>query len=122
MTRYEFAPGTAGDGKYRGGCGLVRSFQLLEGSARVSLLGERHRVAPSGAQGGRDGATGRHLLRTNAGEERALPAKTTIDLHPGDEVIVQTPGGGGYGDPSQRDPEARKRDKLNGLTDPPPTS
>ena len=115
MTRYEFAPNTAGDGTYRGGCGLVRSFQLLAGSARASLLAERHRVAPSGAQGGRDGAPGRHSLRTSNGEERTIAAKTTIDLHPGDEIIVQTPGGGGYGDPSQRDPAARERDRLNGL-------
>ena len=115
MTRYEFAPGTAGDGTFRGGCGLVRSFQLLDGRARASLLAERHRVAPSGAQGGRDGTPGRHLLRTADGEERVIPAKTTIDLQPGDEVVVQTPGGGGYGDPARRDPAARERDRLDGL-------
>ena len=115
MTRYEFAPNTSGDGTYRGGCGLVRSFQLLEGSARASLLAERHRVAPSGAQDGRDGSPGRHSLRASNGEERVIGAKTTIDLRPGDEIIVQTPGGGGYGDPSRRDPVARERDQLNGL-------
>jgi len=115
MTRYEFAPGTAGDGAFRGGCGLFRSFQLLEGRAQASLLAERHRVAPSGAQGGRDGTPGRHLLRSADGEERVIPAKVTIDLQPGDEIVVQTPGGGGYGDPARRDPAARERDRLNGL-------
>jgi len=115
MTRYEFEPGTGGDGTFRGGTALVRSFELLEGSARLSLLAERHRVAPSGTQGGADGACGKHTLRHADGAERALPAKTTIDLQPGDEVIVQTPGGGGYGDPAGRDPAARERDRLNGL-------
>jgi len=115
MTRYEFEPDTGGDGTYRGGTALVRSFELLEGSARLSLLAERQRVAPSGAQGGEDGACGKHTLRHADGTERVLPAKTTVDLQPGDEVIVQTPGGGGYGDPSGRDPAARERDRLNGL-------
>jgi N-methylhydantoinase B len=122
ITRYEFAPGTGGDGTYRGGCGLVRAFELLEGTARVSLLAERHRVAPSGAQGGSDGAVGSHRLRSRIGEERTLPAKATLDVHPGDEVIVQTPGGGGYGDPALRDPAARERDRLNGLVSAPQTT
>jgi N-methylhydantoinase B len=115
MTRYEFAPDTAGDGTFRGGCGLVRAFELLGGDARVTLLAERQRVAPSGVQGGRDGAPGRHSIRSADGSTRVVPAKVTIDLHPGDEVIAQTPGGGGYGDPSKRDPLARERDQLNGL-------
>ena len=115
VTRYEFEPGTGGDGTFRGGTALVRSFELLEGSARLSLLAERQRVAPSGIEGGADGARGKHTLRHADGTERVLPAKTTVDLRPGDEVIVQTPGGGGYGDPSGRDPAARERDRLNGL-------
>ncbi len=115
MTRYELAPNTAGDGMFRGGCGLVRSFQLLEGTARVSLLAERQRVAPSGIEGGRDGAPGRHLIRTTGSKERIVPAKVTLDLAPGDEVVVQTPGGGGYGDPTRRSDEARERDRQNGL-------
>jgi N-methylhydantoinase B len=115
MTRYEFAPDTGGDGEFRGGNALVRSFELLAGSARLSLLAERHRVAPSGTHGGGDGARGKHTLRPVAGTEETLPAKTTIDLRPGDEIIVQTPGGGGYGGPADRDPAARERDRLNGL-------
>ncbi len=114
VTRYEFAPGTGGDGTYRGGCGLVRAFVLTEGSATVSLLAERQRIAPSGANGGADGAPGRHSVRDKDGE-RTVPAKATLDLRAGDEVIVQTPGGGGYGDPSGRDPAARENDRLDGL-------
>jgi len=115
MTRYEFASGTSGDGRFRGGCGLVRSFTLLDGTARVSLLAERQRVAPSGAHGGGDGAPGVHTLRDSEGIERVVAAKTTIELRAGDEVIVQTPGGGGYGEPALRDPAARAADIRNGL-------
>ena len=120
ITRYEFAPETAGGGQFRGGCGLVRGFRLLEGTARVSLLAERQRVAPSGTQGGADGSPGRHTIRTADGAECVVPAKTTIDLRPGDEVVVQTPGGGGYGDPAARSEQARERDRRNGLVTRPP--
>jgi N-methylhydantoinase B len=115
MTRYEFVPDTAGDGTFRGGCGLVRAFELLGGNARVTLLAERQRVAPGGVQGGCDGAPGRHTVRTSEGIERVAPAKGTFDVRPGDEIIVQTPGGGGFGDPRKRDPQSRERDLLNGL-------
>jgi N-methylhydantoinase B len=117
MTRYEFAPDTAGDGTFRGGCGLVRAFELLGGDARVTLLAERQRVKPSGVQGGGDGAPGRHTVRTSEGIERVVPAKGTFDVRPGDEIIVQTPGGGGYGDPAKRDQRSRERDILNQLVE-----
>ncbi len=114
VTRYEFADETGGDGRFRGGCGLVRGFALTDGQARVSLLAERQRVAPSGACGGGDGAPGKHTL-LREGSRTALPAKTTLELFPGDEFVVQTPGGGGYGDPALRDASARRRDAANGL-------
>jgi N-methylhydantoinase B len=97
VTRYEFADGTGGSGRFRGGSGLIRQLRLLEGSARVSLLAERHAVAPRGARGGQDGTPGRHALREANGDERVLPAKTTLEIHPGQTLVIQTPGGGGYG-------------------------
>jgi N-methylhydantoinase B len=115
LTKYEFAPGTGGAGEYRGGCGLVRSFTLLGGSCTVSLLAERQRVAPAGAQGGSDGACGRHELRAADGSLRRLPAKGSLDLAPGEELIVQTPGGGGYGPPAKRLTASHHLDEENGL-------
>jgi N-methylhydantoinase B len=96
VTRYEFADGTGGAGRFRGGDGLIRALELTDGSARVSLLAERHAVAPSGARGGGAGATGRHALVRDA-RTTVLPAKTTLDLVPGDTLVIATPGGGGYG-------------------------
>ncbi len=99
VVRYEFADGTGGAGRYRGGCGLVRAIQLVDGTAQASLLADRHTLAPAGAQGGEPGTCGRHALIRD-GRETPLRAKTTLTLEPGDVLVVQTPGGGGYGPPS----------------------
>ena len=114
VVRYEFAEGSAGVGEYRGGAGLIRSFQLTRGTATLSLLAERHRVAPRGAQGGGDAATGAHAL-VRDGVRTALPAKTTLRLQEGDIVEVRTAGGGGYGPGEKRQPEASERDRRDGM-------
>jgi N-methylhydantoinase B len=112
---YEFRPGTRGAGRWRGGCGVVRAWELLAEEATVSILTERTRVAPWGLAGGGPGATARHLVRRSDGREEALPPKHTTRLRRGDVLVIQTPGGGGYGDPAGRDPEAARRDRENGL-------
>jgi N-methylhydantoinase B len=120
VTAYEFAEGSAGAGRYRGGCGLVRGLRLREGSATLSLLAERHAVRPRGAAGGGDGALGTHTLIAAGGAHRELPAKTTLRLSPGDEVVVRTAGGGGFGEPAAREPAARARDHADGIDLPSP--
>jgi N-methylhydantoinase B len=115
VVRYEFAEGSAGPGRYRGGTGLIRSFQLKRGTATLSLLGERHRVAPRGAEGGGDGATGAHALQRD-GVRTALAAKTTLRLQAGDIVEVRTAGGGGYGPSEERTREACERDRRDGAS------
>jgi N-methylhydantoinase B len=101
VTRYEFAEETGGRGTYWGGDGLVRAIELLEGSARASLLADRHELQPPGARGAEPGACGKHTLIRN-GEASPLPAKTSIAVQPGDTIVVQTPGGGGYGEGHER--------------------
>lgn len=98
VTRYEFASGTGGRGRFRGGEGLIRALELTEGMARLSLLAERHTVCPCGAQGGGEGTPGRHTLVEADGATQPLPAKTTRAFAPGQTLVVQTPGGGGYGE------------------------
>jgi N-methylhydantoinase B len=114
IVRYEFASSTGGDGRYRGGCGIVRDIALARGSATASLLAERHRLAPRGLAGGGPGYPGSHRLR-RAGEVTPLPAKTTFAFRPGDVIEVQTAGGGGYGPATDRAPAARSRDARDGL-------
>ena len=91
VERHALRLGSGGDGKQRGGDGVIRELRVLE-DCRLSLIGERRARAPQGAQGGGDGLPGRNLLN---GEE--LPAKATRALSSGDVVRVETPGGGAYG-------------------------
>jgi len=112
---YEFRPGTGGAGRWRGGCGLRRAWELLADEATVSILTERTRVAPWGMVGGEPGGLARHLVRRSGGTEEVLPPKHTARLRRGDVLVMQTPGGAGYGDPAERDPEAARRDRANGL-------
>ena len=114
VTQYEFVPNTAGDGTFRGGCGLVRTLELLDGDATFVLLADRHTLPPRGFMGGTDASPGRHTLYRD-GAATALDVKTTVRVHPGDRIAVQTPGGAGYGDPALRDPAAREADRRNEL-------
>jgi N-methylhydantoinase B len=100
VVRYEIARGTGGVGRYRGGGGLIRSIELVEGLALATLLADRQTLPAPGARGGEPGACGRHWL-TRDGVETTLPAKVSLPLEPGDAITIQTPGGGGYGAPSQ---------------------
>jgi N-methylhydantoinase B len=96
ITRYEIAEGTGGGGRHRGGCGLIRSIELTEGTAHATLLADRHTLRPPGAHGGKPGACGQHTLQRN-GDQTHIAAKTSLPLQPGDILTIQTPGGGGYG-------------------------
>jgi N-methylhydantoinase B len=111
VERYALRPSSGGDGRYRGGLGLERTV-TVETDATVSLLTERRRTAPAGIEGGEDGATGENLV-----DGEAVPAKASVDVEAGTTVSVLTPGGGGHGDPEQRDPDARERDRRDGKVD-----
>ena len=93
VERYELRPGSGGEGRTRGGEGIVRELRILE-ACRLSLLTQRRTVSPRGTRGGQDGVRGRNFLN---GEE--LPAIANLDLEPGDLLRIETPGGGGWGSP-----------------------
>jgi N-methylhydantoinase B len=93
VERYALRLGSGGEGRHRGGDGVVRELRVLE-PCRLSVIAERRVWAPQGARGGAPGARGRTLLN---GEE--LPAKATRELAAGDVLRVETPGGGGWGSP-----------------------
>ena len=108
VERYGFRPDSGGDGRFRGGLGLERSL-TVETDATVSLLTERRRVPPAGLAGGESGALGRNLI-----DGETVAAKTSVDVDAGTTVTLLTPGGGGHGDPVDRDPAARERDRADG--------
>ncbi|MFL5945160.1 MAG: hydantoinase B/oxoprolinase family protein [Gaiellaceae bacterium] len=91
VERYGLRVGSGGEGRQRGGDGVVRELRVLE-DCRLSIISERRRHAPAGERGGSAGAPGRNLLN---GE--LLPAKVTRDLRVDDVVTIETPGGGGWG-------------------------
>lgn len=116
VTRYEYRPDTGGAGEFRGGLGLRRDIQVRDHEATFSLLAERHRSRPYGLSGGDPGATGGAVLNPDDDPEELAP-KSTHELPPGSVVSVRTPGGGGYGDPSDRDAGALVRDlRLGKIT------
>ncbi len=110
VERYAFRPESGGDGRFRGGLGLERRVRI-ETDATVSLLTERRRIAPNGVNGGKPGATGENLI-----DGEPAGAKTTVDVPAGTTVTVRTPGGGGHGDPTDRDREAIERDRTDEKT------
>jgi N-methylhydantoinase B len=93
MIEYAVRRDSGGAGQHHGGDGVIRELEALA-PLSYSLITERRRHAPSGADGGEDGARGRNLLD---GEE--LPPKAIGKLEPGQRLRIETPGGGGHGRP-----------------------
>ena len=91
VERYALRRGSGGDGRHRGGDGVLRELRVLE-PCRLSIISERRAHAPQGQRGGEPGAPG-----ANAVNGDALPAKVTHDLDAGDVIRIETPGGGGFG-------------------------
>jgi N-methylhydantoinase B len=112
---YQLRCDTGGPGKWRGGCGLERSWMLLAPSATLSILAERNKIQPWGLFGGKPGALGEYFLKKADGSIVKLKSKCTIKMTKGDTLIIRTPGGGGYGDPYEREPSLVLIDVVNGL-------
>lgn len=93
VTEYSLRRGSGGAGRFRGGDGIVRELEALA-PLRFSLITERRRHPPPGADGGEPGAVGRNLL-----DGMGLDGKATGSLAPGQRLRIETPGGGGYGTP-----------------------
>jgi N-methylhydantoinase B len=91
VRRYALRTGSGGEGRFRGGDGIIRELEALE-ACRLSILSDRRRHRPAGVRGGSAGAAGCNLLN---GVE--VPGKGTFDLEPGDVICIETPGGGGLG-------------------------
>jgi N-methylhydantoinase B len=109
---------SGGAGAQRGGLGIIREYEILHGEVRFTHRGERHFVAPRGRAGGGDGAMARTVIYRAAGGEEHVPSKLVTSLLPGDRVVFETAGGGGYGDPSRRHSDQMRSDLLDGKTSP----
>ncbi len=88
--------GSGGAGHWRGGDGAERRIRFLE-PMTVAVLANSRRVAPSGINGGGDGALGRGWVERKAGSRHQLSGTDKTEVQPGDVFVIQTPGGGGFG-------------------------
>jgi N-methylhydantoinase B len=115
IRRFELIPDSGGAGKFRGGLGFVREYEMLDQEARFALRSTKHSVAPKGIEGGHPGKTGKCTLDPGAEKEKEIPSRFSDHLlHPGDVVRLETPGGGGLENPLERDPQKVLADVRNG--------
>jgi N-methylhydantoinase B len=109
IERYALVPDSGGPGKYRGGLGIVRDYRLLADEAVFQLRSDRSDFPPWGIDGGHSGTPTQNLLNPDQ-ENRTLPGKTLMTLKKGDLYRLIQAGGGGFGNPLDRDPAAVARD------------
>ncbi|MFH1795549.1 MAG: hydantoinase B/oxoprolinase family protein [Pseudomonadota bacterium] len=117
---YALHEGSGGAGRHRGGFGLAYEIELLRGQARASFVMDHGRTGPLGALGGEDGGVNKVKVIRD-GKEHVPPhlsKEQDIPLSAGDRVQVKTPGGGGYGDPRERDRALVARDVAMGYYTP----
>ena len=114
VRRIELRRDSGGAGKRRGGLGLIKEFEMLDVEATLTHRGERHFCPAAGAHGGQAGAPARSVIYRADGTEEVVPSKLVTVLKPGDRLLVETAGGGGYGDAALREPELVASDIANG--------
>jgi len=113
FTQWALRPDSAGPGRHRGGLGAIYEIEVLADSgADVFLIGERGKYPPFGVNGGGPAALNRFVYETEHGETTPpLVSKVTdVKIRKGQRVRLETPGGGGFGDPLSREPERVARD------------
>ena len=117
---HEFRKNSAGDGEHRGGFGVTLEMKVETTEPVFSVLaGEGKYHTPYGLFGGKDGKPHSYkVIRAADGSVRELKTKEVgVMVQPGDTLLAEAAGGGGYGDPAKRDPGAREADIADGLVD-----
>jgi 5-oxoprolinase (ATP-hydrolysing) len=99
LDRFAIRRGSGGRGRHKGGDGVIREITFLE-PMRANILANRRRIAPSGLAGGSDAQPGRNWVERADGSVEPLGATGKADMQPGDRFIIETPGGGGFGEPT----------------------
>ncbi len=118
VEHFGLIPDSGGPGRFRGGCGVRRDMRILGEKVKFTNLSERQKFAPFGLFGGEPGALGSTVINPGDSSERKVEGKASLDLEYGDVVSFRLCGGGGYGDPTTRDPRAVARDVQLGLVSP----
>jgi N-methylhydantoinase B len=113
ISRYSLLPDSEGPGRWRGGLGLCREYVYIGHEPIVTTLADRAKFPALGLFGGQPGKLARYLLVAD-GRTRTIPSKGTLQIQSGETLRVETCGGGGYGDPHERDPNAVLQDIREG--------
>jgi N-methylhydantoinase B len=114
--QFGLRPDSGGAGQHRGGLGGAYEFSFLGEEAHISLAGDRGKFPPFGVNGGKPGAKNEVTFTFN-GDSAPPPLLTKADrllIHQHDRVRVESPGGGGFGDPFERDPQLVLEDVRRG--------
>lgn len=111
-TRYRADSG--GAGRFRGGLGIERTIEAVSGPVQCSFRSDRHFTAPWGLHGGLPGERWRTRVERADGTQEQIPSKRVFALNAGDRLMMETGGGGGYGDPLERAPERVLEDVIDG--------
>ena len=96
VRRYEFRQESGGHGKFRGGAGVSKEFELIADDSTVSVMGDRQTRGPYGLFGGKSGRPGEYSITRRSGRPERLPSKCSVRVGRGDVLAISTPGGGGY--------------------------
>ena len=115
IRRSELIPGSQGRGRFRGGLGIRREYEVLDRAAVVTMYSEQTdpRFAPRGALGGTDAAPSRLTVLDPSGAPVPVAQKVTLRLEPGSVIRIETSGGGGFGDPAMRPRDLAAADSLD---------
>ena len=117
VNRWSLKTDSGGAGTWRGGLGQIKEFEVLddvEDSLSFSHRGERHFVPAAGVNGGGSGALARSWITRKDGTTETIQSKIVTRMAPGDKLVIETAGAGGYGPPEERDRQAVERDVLDG--------
>ncbi|AHF78987.1 N-methylhydantoinase B [Sodalis praecaptivus] len=116
MRRYAINQDSGGPGRWRGGCGVIREFQMISKTASISIRMSNVDYPAYGVNAGMSGRSGRFVLNPGTPGEKILPSlQDGVTLETGDILQIAMPGGGGYGHPFDREPERVLRDVLAGF-------
>lgn len=99
VRKYSLRQGSGGEGQFRGGDGIFREIEVLT-ACEVTLLADRRSRGPWGLSGGAEGAAGRAFVVRQNGTSQEMPGKFSTRLQPGERIRIESPGGGGWGEPS----------------------
>src|SRR5436309_3138814 len=113
ITRFDLVPDSAGAGQWRGGLAVAREYELLE-NATVIRRFNKTRFPPKGVAGGKAGRRARFVLRLGTSEEFETAASARIEMQAGERFLLQSAGGGGYGEAKARESAALARDLAEG--------